>query len=125
MRQMGELAGAPIEPPEQTKLLDVCVTQAGVIGGGVPGGELTEIVWLSPSLLTVYPAAGGYDAIWLLVTDPVDCAEQERPLRRVEYVWSTWKDMNVTPLMAEESKAKGLAVEDLDQVPGLKEALSP
>ncbi len=40
MRQMGVLAGVPIEPPEQTKLLDVCVSQAGVIGGGVPGGAL-------------------------------------------------------------------------------------
>lgn len=35
---MGTLAGVPIEPPEQTKLLDACVSQAGVIGGGVPGG---------------------------------------------------------------------------------------
>jgi len=38
MRHMGLLAGVPIEPPEQTELLDVCVSQAGVIGGGVPGG---------------------------------------------------------------------------------------
>ena len=42
MRQMGEAATVPIEPPEQTKLLDVCVNQAGVIGGGVPGGKHTE-----------------------------------------------------------------------------------
>jgi phosphomevalonate kinase len=41
MRKMGEGASVPIEPPEQTKLLDVCVTQAGVIGGGIPGGERT------------------------------------------------------------------------------------
>jgi phosphomevalonate kinase len=38
MRKMGTLAGVPIEPPEQTKLLNTCVSQAGVIGGGVPGG---------------------------------------------------------------------------------------
>lgn len=38
MRKMGALAGVPIEPPEQTKLLNACVSQAGVIGGGVPGG---------------------------------------------------------------------------------------
>ena len=43
MKRMGELAGVPIEPPEQTSLLDRCVTQAGVIGGGVPGGELSII----------------------------------------------------------------------------------
>ena len=40
MREMGNLANVPIEPPEQTKLLDACVTQAGIIGGGVPGGEI-------------------------------------------------------------------------------------
>lgn len=38
MREMGSLSGVPIEPPEQTKLLDTCVSGAGVIGGGVPGG---------------------------------------------------------------------------------------
>lgn len=36
---MGRLAGVPIEPPEQTALLDACITQAGVIAGGVPGGK--------------------------------------------------------------------------------------
>ena len=39
MRAMGEQADVPIEPPEQTELLDACVSQAGVIGGGVPGGK--------------------------------------------------------------------------------------
>lgn len=39
MKLMGELSGVPVEPPEQTKLLDACVAQAGVIGGGVPGGQ--------------------------------------------------------------------------------------
>ena len=38
MKEMGDLSGVPIEPEEQTKLLDRCVSQAGVIGGGVPGG---------------------------------------------------------------------------------------
>ena len=38
MKEMGNLSGVPIEPEEQTKLLDTCVSQAGVIGGGVPGG---------------------------------------------------------------------------------------
>jgi phosphomevalonate kinase len=38
MKEMGNLSGVPIEPDEQTKLLDTCVSQAGVIGGGVPGG---------------------------------------------------------------------------------------
>jgi len=39
MREMGDLSGAPIEPKEQTALLDASVSQVGVIGGGVPGGE--------------------------------------------------------------------------------------
>jgi phosphomevalonate kinase len=39
MREMGDLSEVPIEPKEQTALLDACVSQAGVIGGGVPGGE--------------------------------------------------------------------------------------
>ena len=36
---MGELAGVPIEPAQQTGLLDASVAVAGVVGGGVPGGE--------------------------------------------------------------------------------------
>jgi phosphomevalonate kinase len=39
MREMGDLSEVPIEPKEQTALLDACVSQAGVIGGGVPGGK--------------------------------------------------------------------------------------
>ena len=39
MREMGTLSGVPIEPPEQTELLDACISQPGVVGGGVPGGE--------------------------------------------------------------------------------------
>lgn len=41
MREMGGLSGVPIEPKEQTALLDACVSQAGVIAGGVPGGEIS------------------------------------------------------------------------------------
>ncbi|KAF1915143.1 ribosomal protein S5 domain 2-type protein [Ampelomyces quisqualis] len=50
IRLMGEASGVPIEPPQQTKLLDYCSTLDGVVGGVVPG-------------------AGGYDAIVLLVED--------------------------------------------------------
>lgn len=39
MREMGELSGVPIEPPEQTRLLDAVTALPGVIGAGVPGGE--------------------------------------------------------------------------------------
>lgn len=38
MREMGGLSDVPLEPIEQTQLLDACVSLAGVIGGGVPGG---------------------------------------------------------------------------------------
>lgn len=40
MKKMGELSDVPIEPVEQTKLLNSCISLAGVIGGGVPGGML-------------------------------------------------------------------------------------
>ena len=102
MRKMGELASVPIEPPEQTALLDTCVSVAGVIGGGVPG-------------------AGGYDAIWLLVCDPPNCPPEELPATRVERVWGSYKGLDVSPLLASESVAKGVRVEQLDEVKGLKE----
>jgi phosphomevalonate kinase len=38
MREMGTLANVPIEPEPQTRLLDACMSYAGVIAGGVPGG---------------------------------------------------------------------------------------
>ncbi|CCM01462.1 uncharacterized protein FIBRA_03516 [Fibroporia radiculosa] len=101
MREMGNLSGVPIEPPEQTKLLDGCVAGAGVIGGGVPG-------------------AGGYDAIWLLVLDPLNCPPAELPSSRVERAWTNWKGLDVSPLSASESVAKGVRLEEAAQVPGLQ-----
>lgn len=50
IREMGEKSGVPIEPPQQTRLLDFCSKLDGVVGGVVPG-------------------AGGFDAIVLLVED--------------------------------------------------------
>jgi phosphomevalonate kinase len=50
IRQMSVASKVPIEPPQQTKLLDHCSKLSGVVGGVVPG-------------------AGGYDAIVLLVED--------------------------------------------------------
>ncbi|KAI0785604.1 ribosomal protein S5 domain 2-type protein [Abortiporus biennis] len=105
MRKMGSLSSVPIEPPEQTDLLDTCISVAGVIGGGVPG-------------------AGGYDAIWLLVFDPEDCPQTDLPSTRVEGVWSTYKSLDVSPLLATESKDKGVRIESVDGVKGLKELLS-
>lgn len=48
IRDMGEKSGVPIEPPQQTTLLDYCTKIEGVVGGVVPG-------------------AGGFDAVVLLV----------------------------------------------------------
>ncbi|TFK75434.1 phosphomevalonate kinase [Pluteus cervinus] len=104
MKRMGELAGVPIEPPEQTSLLDKCVTQAGIIGGGVPG-------------------AGGYDAIWLLVCNPVDCSPELPPVERVEYLWSKYDELKLSPLSAEESHAGGARKENIDDIPGLKDII--
>ncbi|KAF2035015.1 Phosphomevalonate kinase [Setomelanomma holmii] len=53
IRQMSTASQVPIEPPQQTKLLDYCSKLEGVIGGVVPG-------------------AGGYDAIVLFVEDKED-----------------------------------------------------
>jgi phosphomevalonate kinase len=76
---------------------------------------------LSP--LTRECIAGGYDAIWLIVTDPTDCSPEEKPVARVESVWTTWTELSVTPLAAVESAAKGARVEVLEEVPGLKDAI--
>jgi len=100
MKEMGNLSGVPIEPDEQTRLLDICVSQAGVVGGGVPG-------------------AGGYDAIWLLVCDPESSKHEQTPLDRIEYVWSTYKELSVSPLSSAESEDKGIRLEKLDDVKGL------
>ncbi|KAJ7084399.1 phosphomevalonate kinase [Mycena belliarum] len=105
MREMGTLSGVPIEPVEQTKLLDLCIAQPGVIGGGVPG-------------------AGGYDALWLLVCDPVDSpSSQQCPVKIIERVWSTYKELDVSPLSAVESMAGGARIEQFDAIPGLKNAV--
>ncbi|PPQ67289.1 hypothetical protein CVT25_005873 [Psilocybe cyanescens] len=100
MRKMGTLSGVPIEPVEQTKLLDTCVALAGVIGGGVPG-------------------AGGYDAVWLLVCDPENSKHAQTPLECVEHIWSTYTELSVSPLSSKESLAKGIRLESVDDIPGL------
>ncbi|KAJ7623400.1 ribosomal protein S5 domain 2-type protein [Roridomyces roridus] len=82
MREMGTLSGVPIEPIEQTNLLDVCISQPGVVGGGVPG-------------------AGGYDALWLLVCEPA--------VEIIENVWSTYTELDVSPLSAVEVWPRGPA----------------
>ncbi|EIW83214.1 Phosphomevalonate kinase [Coniophora puteana RWD-64-598 SS2] len=107
MRTMGQAAKVDIEPPEQTRLLDTCMSIDGVVGGGVPG-------------------AGGYDAIWLLVLDPPAAADP--PVARVERAWSEYERANagvsVSPLLARESEEQGARVEALGGVPGLRDAVA-
>lgn len=103
MRAMGEAAEVPIEPPEQTRLLDACVALQGVIGGGVPG-------------------AGGYDAIWVLVLEPSG-PEEAAATKCVEELWLRWKEVDASPLLAGESSERGARVEELDQVRGLASIL--
>ncbi|KAL2675868.1 ribosomal protein S5 domain 2-type protein [Phyllosticta citricarpa] len=66
IREMSKLSGVPIEPPEQTELLDACSKVPGVIGGVVPG-------------------AGGFDAVALLVED------RSETIASLEEVLSGWK----------------------------------
>lgn len=39
LRELTELSGVPIEPKEQTQLLDACMNVPGVVMAGVPGGK--------------------------------------------------------------------------------------
>ncbi|CEG37025.1 phosphomevalonate kinase [Plasmopara halstedii] len=64
MRKMGNLAGVPIEPPEQTAILDATLAIPGVLIAGVPG-------------------AGGYDAICVL-------AIHEHAISAIEKLWMQW-----------------------------------
>lgn len=73
IRQMSQLSGVPIEPPEQTDLLDACGKVPGVIGGVVPG-------------------AGGFDAVALLVEDT---AETIASLDKMLSDWKFGKDGSV------------------------------
>ncbi|KAG8981541.1 phosphomevalonate kinase [Tulasnella sp. JGI-2019a] len=98
MREMGNLSDVPIEPVEQTRLLDACIARPGVIAGGVPG-------------------AGGYDAIWLLVLTPPN---NSQAVSAVESIWSTWREMNVSPLAASESHERGARLENTAMLKGLK-----
>ncbi|KAK5112649.1 hypothetical protein LTR62_003965 [Meristemomyces frigidus] len=69
IREMSEKSDVPIEPPEQTKLLDACDEIEGVVGGVVPG-------------------AGGYDAIAVLIRD------DESTISALRKLFSSWRFMS-------------------------------
>ncbi|KAI7859009.1 ribosomal protein S5 domain 2-type protein [Circinella umbellata] len=92
LQKMSQLSDVPIEPSEQTKLLDACMNVEGVILAGVPG-------------------AGGYDAIYCIVLS-------EKAKETVRNVWSSWKEMSVGPLLAQADN-KGIAKISVESVNGL------
>jgi phosphomevalonate kinase len=67
IRSMSVASRVPIEPPQQTALLDACSNIPGIIGGVVPG-------------------AGGYDAIVLLLEDKEDI------ITELKNLIAGWKD---------------------------------
>lgn len=90
IRDMGTRSGVPIEPPEQTELLDAVTKNVkGVAGGVVPG-------------------AGGYDAIVLLVKDDKETTEE---IEAFLAKWSKEKGSNVK-LLATKGELEGARVED-------------
>ncbi|KAF2654399.1 Phosphomevalonate kinase [Lophiostoma macrostomum CBS 122681] len=66
IRKMSVASKVPIEPPQQTALLDACSGISGVIGGVVPG-------------------AGGYDAVVLLLED------KEEVIAELKKLLAGWK----------------------------------
>ncbi|GAA5962554.1 hypothetical protein JCM21900_003675 [Sporobolomyces salmonicolor] len=111
MRHMGESSSVPIEPPEQTRLLDACSALPGVVGAGVPG-------------------AGGYDAIWVLCLSP-SSALAPAPVEAVDALLRSYTAMSVRPLSRSawvpggtEEGERGLLRERIEQVEGLSEAVA-
>ena len=92
LRRMGEAAGVPIEPAEQTALADATVALPGVLACGVPG-------------------AGGFDAVFAIVLSPEAGS-------RVEELWSARGERDskstggVCPLVLRVDQHAGIRVED-------------
>ena len=87
LKAMGDAAGVPIEPQEQTDLLDATLDIPGVIAALVPG-------------------AGGYDA--------VACLYINRPKVQhdVAHFWCSWPQASVCPLTVQSAKhADGVRLE--------------
>lgn len=85
LRDMGEAAGVPIEPPPQTELCDATMALPGVVGAVVPG-------------------AGGYDAVVCLYVDRPDV------LTAIGDLWANWTNPIICPL-AVQASGMGLRLE--------------
>ncbi|KAG5183660.1 Phosphomevalonate kinase [Tribonema minus] len=70
LREMGDAAGVPIEPPEQTALANATAALPGVLCSGVPG-------------------AGGVDAIYAIVVHPSAASA-------VQDLWASWQTVSST-----------------------------
>ena len=87
LKAMGEAAGVPIEPDEQTELVDATIEVPGVIAALVPG-------------------AGGYDA--------VACVYINHPKvqQAVADLWCSWTKASVCPLTVQAAlEGEGLRIE--------------
>lgn len=97
IRDMGQRSGVPIEPPEQTELLDALMKSAeGVAGGVVPG-------------------AGGYDAVVLLIKDDKDTLNA---IENFLVKWCAEKKSNVK-LLGTKGELEGARVENHSLYSGL------
>lgn len=111
-------AGVPIEPPEQTRLLDACMEVPGIVMAGVPGGNVDRVdaIWAMNLTRPFIPTAGGYDAIFCIALS--DAARSG-----VENIWQDWTEMAVGPLLARESNGGLLGIDRIEDIPGLQMAL--
>ncbi|KAL9058085.1 MAG: hypothetical protein Q9162_001947 [Coniocarpon cinnabarinum] len=93
LRTMSSQAKVPIEPEEQTELLDACSAVPGVIGGVVPG-------------------AGGYDAITLLIEDDENTSTG---LVKLLESWKFGKHGGKVRLLATRGEMEGVRVEPVQK----------
>jgi phosphomevalonate kinase len=97
LRKMSDLAEVPIEPKEQTEILDASMDVPGVLLAGVPGGKFLHITILYSILIKTHSKiAGGYDALFCLVIGT------ETKLK-LEQCWSNFTGLRACPLLAKNA----------------------
>ena len=98
IREMSQEANVPVEPKEQTDLINACCKLSGVIGGIVPG-------------------AGGFDAIALIVEDHTAVIQSLRHLLatyRMELNGSQGPNIGKVRLLRVKQDWQGLKMENMD-----------